>query len=165
MTTPYFSLKNISAKHINIFYEYTPVFYHVDLGNLYHYQIPALYSFSCKNGADCNNINGSCICPPGFLGKDCSQLVSRIKYDSCLMSKPFHKSVLPNVTSLQKVPIKNISAIWSLIFTRSFKKNSFSNHVFDKLKMFINPSHVLLLVSDRKVWTKLLPELYLSAEL
>ena len=96
MTTPSFSLKNISAKHINIFYEYTPVFCHVDLGNLYRYQIPAIYSFSCQNGADCNNINGSCNCPPGFLGKDCSQTVSRNKYDSCFMSNPFHISVLPN---------------------------------------------------------------------
>ena len=135
------------------------------LENFYDYQSPPIYFFSCQNGADCNNINGSCNCPPGFLGKDCSQTVSRIKYDSCLMSYPLHISVLPN--AYISAQVANLKFFYNLEFDFSLDslKKTFSTHVFDKFKMFINPSHVLLLVPDRKVWTKLLPELYLSAEL
>lgn len=33
--------------------------------------------YRCLNGGDCDTINGTCICPAGFMGADCSQKVSR----------------------------------------------------------------------------------------
>lgn len=33
--------------------------------------------YRCLNGGDCDTINGTCICPAGFMGVDCSQKVSR----------------------------------------------------------------------------------------
>ena len=80
------------------------------------------------------------------------------------MSYPFHISVLPN--AYISAQVANLKFFYNLEYDFSLDslKKNFSTHVFDKLKMFTNPSHVLLLVPDRKVWTKLLPELYLSAE-
>lgn len=33
-----------------------------------------LSQYSCLNWASCSDVNGLCICPPGFTGKNCGEI-------------------------------------------------------------------------------------------